>query len=1767
MLRPIYSIINVKPEWKAGEYIRNTVAKRKGNVDITVSFYPGIDGTRIRQFISQFGARTNSSASEHYGLYKISIPANQVRSLASWYGVQSISPATDMAPCDLQSRPAVKGNIANASALPGGYGLTGDSVTVGVGDNSSGIYHADIKDRIVNFNPAVLSTHGEHVNGIVGGTGNLDPLAEGIAPHVSLIDHLYDQVLYATGAMFHNYNMTITNNSYGVLLGDCSYSGSYDGYAHFLDTLVMQYPEVLHVFASANDGWMSCSPYPQGFSTVGGGFTSAKNNLVVGSMTDYLYRADDESRGPTRDGRLKPETIAIGLGAYSTIGIDNYEWTAGTSMASPQVASGVAVLTQHYKHLNGGISPRSDLLKAILLNGTMDLGNPGPDYTYGFGAMDLSRSLKIIDNARFYTNTINNGANQTASITVPANTAQLKVMLCWNDPPASTSSAIQLVNDLDLSVTTPASVVHLPLVPDETPANVTNDATEKADHLNNTEQVTINNPVAGTYTIKVNGFHIPIPAQRYSVVYDFVPSGTQLTFPVGGEQLSNIDSIRIFWNTITDGHTFKVQFSPDNGANWITIDDTASPSARYCSFVPLGYNSGNCLMKITKNGTTETATSGRFAINTQTVLTLDTMQCPGYVNINWHPVPNATSYQVLAKKGAYMQIVGTTVDTTYSLGDMSRTEKSYVSVRPVINGLAGYRSKAISRIASTGNCSGTQSNGDIAIVKATSPVSGRMYTSGQLGTNETLSVQIRNLYTTACSSYSVSYRINGGTWVVAAPGTPIPANSTITYSINGINLSALGNYDFTVAVNNQGITDPHQANDTIKFSVANIPNDTLTLPLLEDFEGLSVISVLKDTFGLSPNGHWDFQTHDTAGRMRSFVNDNITIGGNRSVSLDEDRAVSSGSNNLFTGTFNLAAYDTGTAEIRMDFDYVLHGTPKTAAGNTVTYRAGETSSWLPLLFYDLNAYAGTLNKAKSISLTDAVRAENTNFTRNMQIAFGQNDTSLIAAANYGNGMTIDNVKLYTVANDAELVKVVSPIPSNCGLSLSQPLTVQVHNGVNYTLYNVALNYKMDGGATFSGTIDSITAKNTVNYTFTQPINIPVGTTHQLDIWLSAPGDTYNPNDSILNYKFRNNKIITAYPYLENFEAGDGSYYTDGINNSWQYGTPVSHSINKAASGVKAWKTNLTGVYNNLETSYLYSPCFDISTLSNPMLSLSMALDIENCGGTMCDKAYIEYTTDGSSWTKLGSSGQGTNWYDSTFNVWNTNGFTRWHVASIPLPAVPAGHTISFRFVLASDPGAAFEGIAVDDIHIYDKINGIFPASGATAVANSLSPGIWQNYIQNNLLMAAINPLAQPIGNTKVTLYDQQLVSNPTQTQFTLPRSYTISSDQPPADSIAVRLYLLERDVLKVLSDTTCPSCGNFADAYSLGITQFTNKNKPAIENDKLIDDTGGSFTFTPYNSVQWVPYDNGYYVSFKTRSTGEFWFNDGGPAHSFPAGEDYLNFAAWKDDNYVQLFWHSLIDTAVVTYTLERSNDNVNFSSILDTAASQLNPANYAKRDFTGILSSSVLYYRLKWKMKGGSAFYYSPVRKIDYGDTTQQSVNFTANMTSAVSAVASWTSFIDGVVNHYVLEREVNNRGYTTLATTPALHHHGQQYNFTDIPGIDIPAGAQVSYRLTATLYDGTKQVFNSSIDWAEANSVANIYPNPTTDGNMTMIWYAQPGTAMDIDLTDVAGRSLYHSTQHSMQWKNTTTLQTGIRAKGVYIIKAVIGDRKFAAKVLYEY
>ncbi len=1295
-------ILQYQPKWKISKSI-NTSEK---NSRVLVGLFNTSNKEELAQIVANYGGAILESNWENLNKFVVALPSAKLNSLAAWHGVQYVSSVPQDVPLNFESKTASRTNNASLAKIYGGLGLTGKDIVIGVGDNVSGIFHIDLKDRIINYNPAAYTDHGVHINGIVGGAGIMDPKGEGVAPEATLINHYFSNVISTTPSMHDAYGMTITNNSYAALVGNCEYAGVYDNLSNTVDRLALDFKDILHVFASGNDGYLNCAPYPDGFATVTGGYQPAKNNIVVNSTNKWFVNAYDGSRGPVKDGRLKPEITAVGVEVNSTTKEEEYLVAAGTSMASPGVAGAAALLAERYKQLHSNITPKSDLLKALLLNGATDIGNPGPDYRFGFGFLNLEHALTMLDSTRYTSNVAFNGTQQQQTITVPAGVAKLKVMLCWHDVPANPSASKQLVNDLDIEVTDPNNTVHLPMVLDETPANILSNATQKRDRLNNVEQVIINNPPAGNYNIIVRGHSIPNGNQQYVVTYDFEQEGVQITYPARAAQVKADDSLRIYWYASDNANNFTLEYSTDNGGNWNNINNNIDAKERYFVwYVPNNINSGECKLRLSRNNTAHTFTTDNFAINTQPLVVLDANQCPGYMNINWAAIPNATGYEVLQKKGAKLEPVDTVAGTNYVFSGLAINEWQYVAVRPMLNGIGGYRSLAVKRLPNDGACNGTISDNDLMLERVLTPRSGRVLTTSSLIANTPVIINIRNLDNDPVNNYRVSYKVNNGSWQSQTFTDPINGAATKAVTLAPVDLSALGDYTIQYAVENLAATDPVTTNDSFTHTVRQLKNDPINIAngFTDDFESMGKVETSNDSMGISTNEHWDYYNDTDTGRLRSYAGSNIVLSGSRSISMDAYKDVEDNQNELI-GTFNLTGTNAKDTEVRLEFDYMLHGRPRNLAANEVSVRGNDLASWEKIFTYNGDRKnIGQVQNSGTLSVSDIFLKYGQDFSTSFQLKFTQYDTSVIATRNYGSGLTIDNVKLYTVQNDVELVNIVTPIVSACDRSNESPLRITIHNGVNQTQNNVQLFYRVNDGTVVTETLSELPGKATVSYTFNKKVDLSAIGTYKIDVWLAANGDTYLKNDSILNYQVRSQPYIRTYTYKEDFENSNGGWYADGINSSWEYGNPKAAKISKASSGANAWVTNLSGNYNNNEQSHLYSPCFDVSNIANPVLSFKLALDVENCGGAiLCDAAYLEYSVNGGmEWSKLDTGKEMTNWYnDTSYKIWSVQDETEWRTASISLPT--GASDLRLRFTLASDPAANFEGIGIDDIMITDK---------------------------------------------------------------------------------------------------------------------------------------------------------------------------------------------------------------------------------------------------------------------------------------------------------------------------------------------------------------------------------------------------------------------------------------------------------------------------------
>ncbi|MEP7027495.1 MAG: S8 family serine peptidase [Candidatus Eisenbacteria bacterium] len=377
--------------------------------------------------------------------------------------------------------------------------------------------------------------HGSHTAGtmvgndsLVGGTSLYDGMAKdakiyfmdlsgaALANSVVPFDDLNDLFLppytgNAGGAA------RISSNSWGSAV-----NGAYDLNAMQIDQFVWAHPDMYIGFSNGNSG---------SAGTVGSPAT-AKNLAGMGGVRNgpsqaSIYTAT--SRGPTADGRRKPLFCAPGQSVVSAqSGPANYASLSGTSMACPSGTGAVVLMRQYLSDgwyptgapvASNAFSPSAALLKAMAINAADNgvTGFTAPDNNIGYGRIKIdnvlyfpgdARKLLLVDN----TDGLGQGQYIEYQVNVTETTQPLEISLCWSDYPGNPTASVQLVNNLDLTVTNGISTYKGNYFTGG--VSVTGGS---ADNLNVEENVLVAVPTTGLYTIRVAAPAVPIGPQPFGL--------------------------------------------------------------------------------------------------------------------------------------------------------------------------------------------------------------------------------------------------------------------------------------------------------------------------------------------------------------------------------------------------------------------------------------------------------------------------------------------------------------------------------------------------------------------------------------------------------------------------------------------------------------------------------------------------------------------------------------------------------------------------------------------------------------------------------------------------------------------------------------------------------------------------------------------------------------------------------------------------------------------------------------------------------------------------------------------------------------------------------------------------------------------------------------------------------------------------------------------------------------------------------------------------
>jgi hypothetical protein len=410
--------------------------------------------------------------------------------------------------------------------------------------------------------------HGSHVAGTVAGDNFANLLlhntADGMAPGAKLVfqdagiqtDNCGDlpgigcpvvdlnpifQQAYTQGARIHT-------NSWGDN-ENAAVQNNYSAGSQDVDEFMWNHKDFLIFFAAGNSG--------PGTGSVGSPST-AKSGVSVGATlrgTSANSMASFSSCGPTTDGRIKPDITVPGSSIVSANNDINVTTNncgtismSGTSMATPGAAGLTALIRQYYtdgwyptggKVSTNGFTPSAALLKGTLINSAVSMTGTTaiPANCQGWGRVLLENALFFTGQARklwvrddttgFATGST---ATQTWNFSVNSSAEPFKLTLAWTDFPSTPAASVNLINDLDLTVTGPTGTIWRGNV--FSGGQSTTGGT--SDRRNTVEQVLLNSPATGVYTVAVKAFNIPNGAQPFALVVagDATEGGTPPPPPV-----------------------------------------------------------------------------------------------------------------------------------------------------------------------------------------------------------------------------------------------------------------------------------------------------------------------------------------------------------------------------------------------------------------------------------------------------------------------------------------------------------------------------------------------------------------------------------------------------------------------------------------------------------------------------------------------------------------------------------------------------------------------------------------------------------------------------------------------------------------------------------------------------------------------------------------------------------------------------------------------------------------------------------------------------------------------------------------------------------------------------------------------------------------------------------------------------------------------------------------------------------------------------------
>ena len=280
-------------------------------------------------------------------------------------------------------------------------GDEGAGVRVAILDTGCDMGHPDLKDRVrksKDFSGKGTAQdgngHGTHVASIIAGSGAAsNGKYRGVAPKADLFiaKVLDDEGRGRMSDVMAGLDWAVDENAQVVNLSlgsDMNCDGT-DALSEACDAAAGK--GVVVVVAAGNSG-----PMPRTVGSPG----CAREVITIGASTDDDQVASFSSRGPTSDGRVKPDVVLPGVNIIAarakgtSLGsgqIDEYYTSlSGTSMATPHASGVVALLLA----ANPSLTPRQvkEVLKSTAIDLEENMNSQGAGRVDAYAAWEMAKS-------------------------------------------------------------------------------------------------------------------------------------------------------------------------------------------------------------------------------------------------------------------------------------------------------------------------------------------------------------------------------------------------------------------------------------------------------------------------------------------------------------------------------------------------------------------------------------------------------------------------------------------------------------------------------------------------------------------------------------------------------------------------------------------------------------------------------------------------------------------------------------------------------------------------------------------------------------------------------------------------------------------------------------------------------------------------------------------------------------------------------------------------------------------------------------------------------------------------------------------------------------------------------------------------------------------------------------------------------------------------------------------------------------------------------